>query len=394
MTSALATGLDRISDDAGKRVRDRRIALLAHPASLDRRLKPAHDVLTAAGADIAVLLGPEHGFGGEAQDMESVEDNDAKDRYPRAYSLYGETEASLRPTAEMLDGVDSLVVDLQDIGTRYYTFAWTAAICLEVCAELGLPALVLDRPNPLGGELVEGPGIDPRFHSFVGLHDVPVWHGLSIGEVLGLFTRDKALDVDLDVVRVHGHDRSLLADETGLPWVMPSPNMPTLDTAIVYPGMCLIEGTDLSEGRGTTRPFEIVGAPWIDGFELARSLERENLPGCAFRPLSFRPMFHKFAGQTCGGVQTHVTDRSAFRPLRTGVAMLRAVWGLDGSRARWRAEPYEFVSDRLAVDLLAGGSWLRRGIEEDATLDDLCRAWASNESDFINRNADSLLYPR
>lgn len=393
MSSHLATGLDRISTDSGQQVAGRRVALLAHPASVDRQFRTAHEVLELAGAKVAVLLGPEHGFGGEAQDMEGVETRVVAGS-PRVYSLYGEDFASLRPTAEMLAEVDLLVVDLQDIGTRYYTFAWTAALCLEVCAEIGLPALVLDRFNPIGGDLREGPAVEPGFHSFVGLHDMPVRHGLTIGEVLRLYVRERGLELELEVLPVVGHDRALLADETGLPWVMPSPNMPTLDTALVYPGMCLVEGTDLSEGRGTTRPFEIVGAPWIDGGALAELLAAEELPGCVFRPLGFKPMFHKHAGQTCGGVQTHVTDRRAFRPLRTGVALLRAAWALRGSRAGWRTETYEFVSDRPAIDLLAGGSWLRRGVEEGVALDDLCRDWLENEATFIERSADSLLYSR
>lgn len=389
----MITGLDRLADDGSGLVRGRRIALLAHPASVDRRLRHAREVLCEAGAELTALLGPEHGLGGEAQDMECVEAPAARSegRSPRVCSLYGDTEASLRPTEEMLAGVDLVVVDLQDIGTRYYTFAWTAALCLEGCAELGLPVLVLDRPNPLGGELIEGPGIEPGFHSFVGLHDLPVRHGLTLGEVLRLFVRERGLDVELTVLEMKGYGREWF-DRTGLPWVLPSPNMPTLDTALVYPGMCLIEGTNLSEGRGTTRPFEIVGAPWIDGEALARDLAAEDLPGCAFRPLCFKPMFHKHADRICGGVQVHVTDREAFRPLRAGVALLRVVWR-RWERRRWRTEPYEFVSDRPAIDLLAGGAWLRRGIEAGEGLDELCGPWAEAEAAFTERRRTIFLYP-
>jgi uncharacterized protein YbbC (DUF1343 family) len=389
----VATGLDRLLRDMGGLVRGQKVALLAHPASVDGKLRSAHEVLERAGAEVVVLLGPEHGLDGEAQDMEGVVHLEAGHKAePRIYSLYGETEASLRPTAEMLEGVELLVIDLQDIGTRYYTFAWTAALCLEVCAELVLPALVLDRPNPLGGELVEGPPVEAGFSSFVGHHDLPVRHGLTLGEVLRLFVRERKLEVDLKVLPMEGWNRSWWFDETGLPWVMPSPNMPTAETALVYPGMCLVEGTNLSEGRGTTRPFELVGAPWIDGDELARRLNSEELPGCVFRPLSFKPMFHKHAGQRCGGVQTHVIDRGAFRPLRTGVALIRAAWQLGQGRMAWRRQPYEFVSDRLAIDLLAGGSWLRLGVEGGDGLSDICQGFGRQARAFLDRRDPDLLY--
>jgi uncharacterized protein YbbC (DUF1343 family) len=391
MSGPVATGLDRIASDEHRLVRGKRVALLAHPASVDRHLRPAADVLAEAGARIVVLLGPEHGFGGEAQDMEGVRHRTAADA-PRVFSLYGDSEASLHPTREMLDGVDLLVVDLQDIGTRYYTFVWTAAFCLDACAEAGIEALVLDRPDPLGCDRVEGPGIQPGYLSFVGLHDVPVRHGLTIAEVLRLYARERRLDLSLEVLAMAGYRRSMSFGDTGLPWVMTSPNMPTLDTALVYPGMCLIEGTDVSEGRGTTRPFEIVGAPWVDGRELARSALRSGLPGCTLRPLSFRPTFHKHAGRSCGGVQVHVTDARAFLPLRTGVALLQALWYTPGNRLSWRREPYEFVSDRPAIDLLAGGAWLRDGIESDAPLDDLCGWWARDERSFRERSEPAWLY--
>jgi uncharacterized protein YbbC (DUF1343 family) len=394
VSSSVRTGLDRVGDDARHLVAGRRVALLAHPASVDAKLRPARAVLEAASARIEVLLGPEHGLGGEAQDMEQVGPEPGAPRGPRSFSLYGETEASLRPTAEMLDGADLVVIDLQDVGARYYTFAWTALFCLETCASMGLPALVLDRPNPLGGLAVEGPGVSDRFRSFVGLHDVPARHGLTLGELLTLAARERGLDVEMTVVAMSGWRRGLWFDRTGVPWVMPSPNMPGLDTALVYPGMCLIEGTDASEGRGTTRPFEIVGAPWVDGEALAARLGDEALPGCAFRPLRFKPMFHKHAGRTCGGVQVHVTDRDRFRSLRTGVGLVRALWQLGGAarELRWRTEPYEFVADRPAIDLLAGGAWLREGIEAGASLEELCRAWPREEDAFCRRREAVSLY--
>lgn len=388
----VVTGLDRIATDAGHIVRGRQVALLAHPASVDASLRPAHIVLHEAGASVAVLLGPEHGLGGEAQDMEGVAER-SRQSGPRVFSLYGETEASLRPTAEMLADVDLLVVDLQDVGARYYTFVWSAAMCLEVCAEIGLPMVVLDRPNPLGGLDVEGPGIDARYRSFVGHHDVATRHGLTIAEVLMLYAHDLGLRSSLEVVEMRGYRRDQWFEETGLPWVLPSPNMPTPETALVYPGMCLIEGTNVSEGRGTTRPFELVGAPWVDGDALVDALETAELPGCAFRAVRFKPMFHKHGGTTCGGVQTHVTDRRAFRPLLTGVAMVQALFQLGQSgRFLWRTEAYEFVEDRPAIDLLAGGPWLREGIEAGRSIEALRSSWASQEDAFRHRRENILLY--
>lgn len=388
----VATGLDRVAHEATSQVRKRRVALLSHPASVDRKIRPALDVLTSAGAQVTVLLGPEHGVDGEAQDMEGVSvQASSVDR--RVYSLYGETEASLKPSREMLEGVEMLVVDLQDIGTRYYTFVWTAALCLETCSSIGLPMLVLDRPNPIDCTTIEGPQVGEGFNSFVGLHDVSTRHGLTIGELLTLYARDRGLESSLEVITMLGYRRDQWFDQTGLPWVLPSPNMPSTATALVYPGMCLFEGTNVSEGRGTTRPFEIIGAPWVDGELLARILRDEDLPGCFFRPMRFKPMFHKFQGKLCGGVQTHVTDRQTFRPLRTGVALLASIWKLDeGRHCRWRAEPYEFVEDRLAIDLLAGGAWLRGGIEAETSIEDLWKDWFVQEEAYRTRREHILLY--
>lgn len=395
------TGLDVLLGEGLDVLRGRRVGVLCHPASVDRRLVHVVDALASAKVNITRLFGPEHGIRGEAQDMVGVDgDCDARTGIP-ATSLYGDGALSLAPTAEALADVDVLVVDLQDVGARYYTFVWTMALCMQSAARAGVSLLVLDRPNPIGGAAIEGGEVEPWAESFVGLGSIPVRHGLTIAEVARLVAAGipwggerfaKPTACDLQVVAMRGWKRGDHFEVTGLPWVLPSPNMPTPDTALVYPGLCLIEGTNVSEGRGTTRPFEIIGAPFIDGYALAERLDAEGLPGVRFRPLTFRPTFHKFAGQICGGVQIHVVDRAAFRPYLTGVSMLRTLFALGGGAFRWRTESYEFVSDRPAIDLLTGGDAIRKGIEAGASLEDLRATWSDAEAAFVERRRASLMY--
>lgn len=395
------TGLDVLLGERPALLQGRRVALLCHPASVDSRLVHTVDVLRAASVDLRMLFGPEHGVRGEAQDMIGVDSaRDPRTGIP-VLSLYGDGFESLAPRADAWADLDVLVVDLQDVGSRYYTFIWTMALCLQSAAAAGVSVVVLDRPNPIGGDAVEGGSIEPGFESFVGLGALPVRHGLTIGEVARLVRAGipwggerfaKPTDCDLQVIAMRGWRRQDRFEATELPWVLPSPNMPTPDTALVYPGLCLLEGTNLSEGRGTTRPFEIFGAPFVDGYRLAELLGNDELPGVAFRALSFRPTFHKFAGQVCGGVQIHVTDRVHFRPYLTGVAILRALRMLAGDRFAWRTEKYEFVSDRPAIDLLTGGDRIRRGIDAGASLDELRATWQSAEDTFLDRRRDCLLY--
>jgi uncharacterized protein YbbC (DUF1343 family) len=389
----MRTGLDVLRDQDWRPVRGLRLGLVCHPASVDGRLSHAADLFAAApGVQLASLFGPEHGFLGQAQDLIGVGDGrDAPSGLP-VHSLYGATFASLRPTAEQLRGLDALVIDLQDVGSRYYTFPATMMLCLEAASACGLRAFVLDRPNPLSGEAVEGPALRPGYESFVGLHPLPTRHGLTVGELARLYRAERGLSCDLEVVPCDGWRRDLDFEQTGLPWVLPSPNMPTVDTAFVYPGQCLLEGTNLSEGRGTTRPFELCGAPWIDPRALCRRLDREELPGAHFRPAWFQPTFHKFAGRTCGGVQLHVTDRGDFRPVRTGLALLSALRELSGDHFRWRTEPYEFVADRPAIDLLFGSDRERLGIEAGVPAAELARAWEPVEDAFRRRRQEYLLY--
>jgi uncharacterized protein YbbC (DUF1343 family) len=370
-----------------------RVGLVCHPASVDSQLRHAADLLAEApGVRLEALFGPEHGFLGQAQDLISVSDAPDPTSGRRVYSLYETSFASLKPTPEQLHGLDTLVVDLQDVGSRYYTFQATMLFCLEAASEAGLRTIVLDRPNPVGGDVVEGPTLRPSFESFVGIHALATRHGMTIGELARLYRAERGLTGALDVVACDGWRRDVAFEHTGLPWVLPSPNMPTVDTAFVYPGQCLIEGTNLSEGRGTTRPFELCGAPWIDARRLVRRLEAERLPGVRFRPAWFQPTFQKFAGQTCGGVQLHVTDRQAFQPVRASLTLLTALRELSGGHFAWRREPYEFVADRPAIDLLFGNDRERLGLDAGRSPKDLAAAWEVEEAAFCQRRREFLLY--
>lgn len=392
--SPVRSGLDRLAAGEGPALRGRPVALLCHPASVDARLRHATAVLADLGARTVSLLGPEHGLDAAAQDMETVADEGRRGPVP-SYSLYGATFASLSPTPAMLHGAEWLVIDLQDVGARYYTYVWTAVLAAEVALQAGVKVLILDRPNPLGGldETVEGGRIEAGEESFVGLHDVATRHGMTLGELarMAIVERGRARFEGLSVLTCAGWRRSMLFPATGLPWVMPSPNMPTLDTALVYPGQCLLEGTNLSEGRGTTRPFEISGAPWLDGAALAEAI-RGDVPGLGVRAIGFKPMFQKFAGRGCGGVQLHVRAAEAVRSLRTSWALLRAAWRLGGGAMKWRTEAYEFVADRPAIDLLAGGAWLRAAIEAQAPISELVAREEPGRLAFLERRRGFLLY--
>lgn len=390
----MQTGLDRLLTEEGDLLRGKRLGLIANPTAVDRKLRHAVDLLSSdARFDLRVLFGPEHGLRGAEQDMIAVASGrDARTGLP-VHSLYGKSLESLGPAEEALSEVDALVFDIQDVGSRYYTYVWTLVLAMRACARAGVEVVVLDRPNPIGGEHVEGGRVEGGFESFVGLCSVPNRHGLTVGEIARWARAREGLDVSVEVISVSGWRRNQWHDDTGLPWVMPSPNMPTCDTALVYPGMCLLEGTELSEGRGTTRPFEISGAPFIDGYALAAALRAEDLPGVQFRPLVFRPSFHKHGGVECGGVQLHVSDREAFRPYLTGVAYLHAVHELWPEEFAWRERPYEFVTDKPAIDLLTGSARVRLGIERGDTLPELQAIWDSTEREFASSRENWLIYP-
>jgi len=368
-------------------LRDQRIGLVAHTASVTPDLVHAADAL--AGSGLVALFGPEHGFNADAQDL--IEVGDARD--PRSglpiFSLYGATRV---PTPPMLAGLDTIVVDLQDVGARYYTFVYTMLHVLEAAARDGKRVLVLDRPNPLGGEETGGNVLEPAFSSFVGLHPLAARHGMTIGELALMFREERGIDVDLRVVRMRGWHREMTFEDTSLPWVLPSPNMPTVDTAVVYPGACLVEGTNLSEGRGTTRPFELVGAPWLDGHALATALGREDLPGVAFRPTAFTPTFHKHAEVPCLGVQVHVRDRRRFDAFLAYLLLLHHARRQDPRRFAWRDPPYEYELEKLPFDILCGTDRIRRRIEAGGSPRRLAAGWAKERLAFLKRRTRYLLY--
>ncbi len=397
MSASVVTGLDVLRQEGFARLRGRRVGLLAHPASVDAQLDHAVELMAAAGVRLEALFGPEHGITGELQDMDTWDLAEGV-RDPRTgarvYSLYGSTEASLRPTPEMLAGLDVVVVDLQDVGARYYTFAVTMGYVMEAAAAAGVAVMVLDRPNPLGGrpEDVEGPSIDHDHRSFVGAYPMPIRHGLTMAEYARAVAEEKKLSLELELVPMVGWRRDMTFEETGLPWVMPSPNMPTVDTAWIYPGQCLLEGTNLSEGRGTTRPFELSGAPWLDARAWASGAAKHAGPGVVLRPTVIRPMFQKHAMKACGAIQIHVTDRWAVRPLRLSIALLAAARALGPSDFEWRTKAYEFVEDRLAIDLLFGSERPRRALEAGVAVDEIVASFGAEERAFVERRRAWSLY--
>jgi uncharacterized protein YbbC (DUF1343 family) len=372
-------------------LRGRRVGVVCNHASIDRGFQHIVDRLAAAdGVTLAAIFGPQHGFRSDVQDnmIETPHGDDAARRVP-VYSLYSETR---EPTSEMLKGLDVLVIDLQDIGARIYTYIYTMANCLRACGKHGVPVIVCDRPNPINGNDVEGQTLVRGYESFVGLFPIPMRHGMTIGELARLFNESFGLGASLDVARMDGWQRNMYADETGLPWVMPSPNMPTLEAAVVYPGTVLFEGTMLSEGRGTTRPFELVGAPWIDAERFAREMNELGLPGAFFRPAVFEPTFQKHAKTTCGGCQIHVTDRAAFRPVLTGAALIQMFRRTSPEKFSWRQPPYEYEHDKMPIDILAGSDTLRQQVEAGLAPTAIADSWRTDEAAFRDLRRPFLLY--
>jgi uncharacterized protein YbbC (DUF1343 family) len=375
---------------ASGRLRNRPIGVVCNPASVNADFGHVIDRLGSGGAVVAAIFGPQHGFRSDVQDnmIETAHAKDPRRRVP-IYSLYSETR---EPTAEMLAGLDALVIDLQDIGARIYTFIYTMANCLRAAARHGLEVIVCDRPNPIDGVSVEGPMLRPGYESFVGQFPIPMRHGLTTGELARLFNEAFGIGATLEVVPMEGWDRRVYQDATGLPWVMPSPNMPTLDSAVVYPGTVLFEGTLLSEGRGTTRPFELLGAPWIDAESFASAMNARRLPGVHFRPAVFEPTFQKHAKTACGGCQIHVLDRRAFRPCAAAAALLLEFRRASPDRFAWRQPPYEYEHDKLPVDILAGSPDLRAQVNGDQPLGAIVESWEAELASFLPVRKDFLIY--
>lgn len=387
------TGLDVWVEQGFAPLRGRRVGAIVNPTSVDSRLRHLADLLASTpGVHLAALFGPEHGIRGEAQYMEAV--GEARDRRTGVpvYSLYGSTFDSLSPRQEWLQGLEALVFDIQDVGSRYYTYIYTMALAMQAAARAKVPFYVLDRPNPLNGVALEGNLVGERYRSFVGLYALPNRHGMSAGELARLFNAEHGWGCELTVVPCEGWRRSAWWSDTGLPFIPPSPNMPTPDTALVYPGMCLGEGTNVSEGRGTCRPFEQFGAPWVDTDALLARLAREQLPGVAFRPVGFTPTFDKYRGQSCNGLFIHVTHREAFLPLRTGIAIFQALREVGEGHFGWREDAYEFVEDVPAFDLLCGTDQVRRGIEAGWGLERLMEGFEEQARTFAQRRERHLLY--
>jgi uncharacterized protein YbbC (DUF1343 family) len=390
-TALIRIGIERLVQDERAQLVGRRVALVSNPASIDRAFHHAADLLfDDPDVTVAALFGPQHGFRSDLQDnmIETPHVMDERRQVP-IYSLYSETR---EPTAEMLQGIDALVIDLQDVGTRVYTYIYTMANCMRAAARHGVRVIVCDRPNPIGGQAVEGARLRPDCASFVGQYPIPLRHGMTIGEIARLFNVEFGIGAALDVVPLDGWRRHMYHDDTGLPWVMPSPNLPTLDSAIVYPGAVLFEGTLLSEGRGTTRPFELVGAPWIDGDRLAAAMNARALPGVHFRPVFFEPTFQKHAKQTCGGCQLHVTDRTAFRPVRTAVALMAEFRRQAPDAFGWRPAPYEYEHEKWPIDILYGSDALRTELDRGEDGAAIVAGWPDEEDAFARVRERYLLY--
>ncbi len=372
-------------------LKNQRVGVVSNPASVDAHCQHIVDTLAISrDVTLSAIFGPQHGFRSDVQDnmVETTHSRDARRAVP-VYSLYSETR---EPTAEMVKGLDAMVVDLQDVGSRIYTFIYTMANCLRAGKKHGVPVIVCDRPNPIGGTTLGGPMLLKGFESFVGQFPIPMRHGMTIAELARFFNDACGIGADLTVVPMDNWKRSMHYDETGLPWVMPSPNMPTLETAVVYPGTVLFEGTNVSEGRGTTRPFELIGAPWIDPEALADTLAAHTLPGVYFRAAMFEPTFQKHAKQPCGGCQIHVLDRHEYPAVESAVAILVEIRAQSTAKFQWRQPPYEYEHEKLPFDILAGSSELRQQIEAGLPARTIYDSWQSGLDTFRKERKPFLLY--
>jgi uncharacterized protein YbbC (DUF1343 family) len=372
-------------------IKGARVGLVCNQASVLPDLTHAADAFSEhPDVDLTTLFGPQHGIRGDVQDnmIETPHTTDERTKKP-IYSLYSETR---EPTEEMLRDVDVIVFDMQDVGCRIYTFVYTMANCMRAAKKFGKRVVVCDRPNPINGLAVEGNVTETAFTSFVGQFEIPTRHGMTCGELAKMFNDHFGIGCELEVVGMEGWRREMWFEETKLPWVLPSPNIPTVDTCVVFPATVYVEGTELSEGRGTTKPFELNGAPYIDPWVWAAELEKFNFPGVAFRQCYFQPTFQKHAGVTCGGVQIHVTDREAFTPVIVGIAMIKTAYDLYTDKFEWKRDAYEYVFDKNPFDVVSGTDKVRKGIESGTSLEDIRASWDNGLREFNEIRAKYLMY--
>lgn len=380
-------GVEVLLQEQLDKIKGKNVGLITNPTGVDQELNSIVDLLHEhPDVHLVALYGPEHGVRGDAQAGEYVEYYiDEKTGLP-VYSLYGETR---KPTPEMLEDVDVLLFDIQDVGTRFYTYIYTMAYAMEAAAENEIEMIVLDRPNPLGGAKVQGPVLEPEYASFVGMYPIPLRHGMTVGELALLFNEEFEIGADLNVVTMNGWKRTMFYDDTPLAWVLPSPNMPTLETALVYPGGALIEGTNVSEGRGTTKPFELIGAPFIDGTALAEELNALQLPGVRFRAAYFTPTFSKHSGELSGGIQMHLTNAYTFDPVVTGLTAVKTIHDMYPDDFQFRAEDGNGIS---FFDNLVGNGWIREEITKGTSIEEIVDRWQEDLQDFNTIRSQYLLY--
>lgn len=384
-------GLERLLEDHAPLLERARVGLICNQASVDHGYQHAADLLHQhPSIDLRALFGPQHGIRGDVQDnmIETAHGVDRKTTLP-VHSLYSETR---EPTEAMLSEVDVLVFDMQDVGCRIYTFVYTLANCMRAAARFGKRVVVCDRPNPINGVGVAGNVLEPEYASFVGQFPLPTRHGMTVGELARMFNEHFNIGCDLEVIPMNGWRRELWHDDTDAPWVLPSPNMPTVDSATVFPGTVHFEGTQVSEGRGTTRPFELIGAPYIDPDEYADKLNALNLRGVFFRSCAFQPTFQKHGGVTCGGVQIHVTNRDVFEPVLAGIAMVKLAHDMYPNDFRWKEPPYEYVYDKNPFDVIAGTNKIREAFEQGVELDAIAETWKRPLLEFKQLRESFLIY--
>jgi len=385
------TGLERFIESPPKWMSGKRIGLLCNPASVDRNFCHARELINRKlEGQLHALFSPQHGFFAEKQDnmIESEDLSDPILKIP-VFSLYGKTRV---PDKKMFDLIDVLIVDLQDVGTRVYTFIYTMSYCLEAAKEFDKKVLVLDRPNPISGSITEGNCLTSECTSFVGRYPIPMRHGLTMGELALLFNNEYGIGCDLEIIPMNGWNRKMFFQNTGLPWIPPSPNIPWPVSAMVYPGQVLWEGTNVSEGRGTTRPFEIFGAPFINTTLLLSSLGENRLPGATLRPVVFEPTSNKFKGSLCKGFQIHITDPYEFKPYITTLKLLQAVIFHHKDQFRWKRPPYEYEFKRHSIDLIIGNKKIRQRVEHLDSIDTIEKSWIDELKGFIEISRKFHLY--